>query len=251
LIENDGTAQYLVFNGNANGIQQNIARTHSLNANTRAQFAGAYVKDGATPLPSGTANPYGLYLTADAGGFTHIDSVTGGAAISYLRLRNYNGGTYNDVLESTQVGAVRFPSLQTTVSAANAHLDGSYILYYSSSSSQYKKDIESIDSQYSDNVLKLRPVWYRSKTDADRKDWSWYGLIAEEVAEIDPRLVHWKYDKYDQHKDKPPTPAEDAKLIPNGVQYDRLAVLLLDVVKKQEQRIKKLEDALLAQSGNE
>jgi hypothetical protein len=69
-------------------------------------------------------------------------------------------------------------------------------------------------------------------------------LIAEEVAEIDPRLVHWKYDEYVEDKDGTSKPAEDAKLIPNGVQYDRIAVLLLDVIKKQEQRIAKLENAI-------
>ena len=37
---------------------------------------------------------------------------------------------------------------------------------------------------------------------------------------------------------------EDATLKPDGVQYDRLAVLLLDVVKRQEARIAALEERL-------
>jgi len=250
-ISSDATANNLTFIGNANSIDNNIVRRHAISTNANALFSGVYVRDGGFAPPSGTANPYGLYLTADAGGFTHLDAVTVSTNIANFRMRNYNNGTYNNVIESTNAGAPRFVSLATTVSAANAHLDGSYILYYSSSSLRYKKDIESVDSQYSDKVLNLRPVWYRSKTEVDRADWSWYGLIAEEVAEIDPRLVHWKYDEYVEDKDGTSKPAEGAELIPNGVQYDRVAVLLLDVIKKQEQRIKKLEDALLAQSGNE
>lgn len=244
-IASDATADYLMFVGNANSIDNNIVRRHAISTNANALFSGVYVRDGGFAPPSGTANPYGLYLTADAGGFTHLDAVTGTTSIANFRMRNYNNGTYNSVIESTNTGAPRFVSLGSTVAAANAYLDGSYILYYSSSSSRYKKDIQSIESQYSDNVLKLRPVWYRSQMEADRKDWSWFGLIAEEVAEIEPRLVHWKYDEYVEDKDGTSKPAEDAKLIPNGVQYDRVAVLLLDVVKKQEQRIAKLEDALL------
>jgi hypothetical protein len=191
-------------------------------------------------------------LTANGGGYTHLDAVTGSTSIANFRMRNYNNGTYNNVIESTNTGAPRFVSLATTVSAANAHLDGSYILSYSSSSSRYKKDIESVAIEYSENVLKLRPVWYRSKTEIDRADWSWYGLIAEEVAEIEPRLVHWKYDEYVEDEDGTSKPAEDAKLIPNGVQYDRVAVLMIDVVKKQEKRIADLEDAVakLTQSNN-
>jgi hypothetical protein len=250
-ILSDGTADYLMFVGNANSIDNNIVRRHAISTNANALFSGVYVRDGGVAVPSGTANPYGLYLTADAAGFTHLDAVTGSTNIANFRMRNYNNGTYNNVFENTATGGARFPSLSSTVSAANAYLDGSFILYYSSSSLRLKKDIESIDETYSNNVLKLRPVWYRSKADGDRPDWSWYGLIAEEVAEIEPRLVNWKYDEYVEDKDGTSKPAEGAELIPNGVQYDRVAVLLLDVVKKQEQRIKKLEDALLAQSGNE
>ena len=87
----------------------------------------------------------------------------------------------------------------------------------------------------------------------DRPDWSWYGLIAEGVAKVEPRLVHYGYseDDYDL------VPEEDgdghrrvlkkgAKLKPEGVQYDRLVVLLLDVVKRQEARIAALEARITA-----
>jgi hypothetical protein len=79
----------------------------------------------------------------------------------------------------------------------------------------------------------MRPVWYRSLADADRKDWSWYGLIAEEVAELEPRLVHY-------------APDESGTLVPDGVQYDRLTVLLLDVIKRQRTRLLALEAAVAA-----
>jgi hypothetical protein len=154
-----------------------------------------------------------------------------------------NGFTATFINSSNSM-AYRFTSLTTTVNAANAYLEGSdgERLYRSTSSMRYKKDIESIEQPYSDAVLNLRPVWYRSKAEKDKTDWSWYGLIAEEVAEIEPRLVHWSYldsdyDVIEENGSIKKTPKADAKLVPDGVQYDRVAVLLLDVVKRQEQAI--------------
>ncbi len=141
--------------------------------------------------------------------------------------------TPTDTIVLFAAGAVTFPRVTTTASAANAFLDSgnSNNLLRSTSSIRYKRDIEDIDSERIRAVMSLRPVRYRSKSDNDRADWSWYGLIAEEVAEIDPRLVHW-------------SPDEDDELVPESVMYDRVAVLLLGIVKEQEARIAKLEAAL-------
>jgi len=49
------------------------------------------------------------------------------------------------------------------------------------------------------------------------------------VAEIEPRLVHWVKD-------------ENGDSVPDGVQYDRLNVLLLKVIQDLESRIKALEN---------
>jgi hypothetical protein len=92
-------------------------------------------------------------------------------------------------------------------------------------------------------MLKLRPVWYRSAIPTDRQDWSHYGLIAEEVADIDPRLVHWGYRDEDwetvEKVENDSRHAErrlknGAQPTPDGVAYDRLTVLLLKLVKRQQ-----------------
>jgi hypothetical protein len=154
-----------------------------------------------------------------------------------------NGFTAQYVNSGTSM-AYKFHSLVTTASAANAFLDSAdgNRLYRSTSSLRYKKDIENIEQAKSDAVLNLRPVWYRSKADNDNSDWSWYGLIAEEVAEVEPRLVHWSYldsdyDVTEENGSIKKTLKADAKPVPDGVQYERVSVLLLDVVKRQEQAI--------------
>jgi hypothetical protein len=148
--------------------------------------------------------------------------------------------------EVAPTGNNYFPNLGTTASAANAVLNGASTpgneLLRSTSSRRYKREIEDIEAHYADNVLKLRPVWYRSAIASDRQDWSHYGLIAEEVAEIDPRLVHWAYrdedwetvqetesdSRYEERRLK-----VGAQLVPDGVAYERLTVLLLSLVKRQ------------------
>jgi hypothetical protein len=159
----------------------------------------------------------------------------------------------------------QFPNATTTASSANVFVDSadSNRLYRSTSSSVYKKNVESLDAIAADKILDLRPVWYRSKCQNDRKDWSWYGLIAEEVAQIDPRFVHYGYqeDAYElvdvkqvvtlQEGDprrengketeeivtKQKQLKKDAKLVPNGIAYERLTVPLIDIAKRQKDQL--------------
>lgn len=182
------------------------------------------------------------------------------------------------------VGACFFARVGTTAGAANAFLDpGSSPannLLRSTSSLRYKRDAEPLDPAIADRIVSaLRPIWYRSTAPADRADWSWYGLGAEDVAAVDPRLVAWGYRDEDL-EDVPvmateetavPTgvigpdgraltriettekvlqyerrPKEGAVKVPDGVAYDRLAVLLLDVVRRQGQRLAALEAKVAA-----
>jgi hypothetical protein len=102
-------------------------------------------------------------------------------------------------------GQAYFPLLSTTASAGNAFLNSGSTpanqLLRSTSSLRYKTDIEPMDTSIADRLIEAaEPIWYRSKAAADSKEWSWYGLGAEDVAKIDPRLVHWGYpdDAYEE-----------------------------------------------------
>jgi hypothetical protein len=181
-----------------------------------------------------------------------------------IKFSTYDGtGTENVMFELFNGGAALFPSISTTASAANAFLDSgtSNSLLRSTSSLRYKTNIEDLEEGRANAIFNLRPVWYKSLANADRSDWSWYGLIAEEVAEIEPRLVHWTYleDAFDikyqtiENEDGTTSQVEtertlkpEARQVPDGVQYDRLTVLLLDVVKRQQQAIETLEAKVAA-----
>jgi hypothetical protein len=114
-------------------------------------------------------------------------------------------------------GAVSFPAVSTTASAANAFLDNaaSNNLLRSTSSGRYKQDVRAIADDELRGVFDFRPITYRSKAEADDQSRRWIGLIAEDVAAVQPMLVHY-----------------DAEHRPDGVQYDRITVLLLALVQK-------------------
>lgn len=169
-----------------------------------------------------------------------------------------------------------FPSLSTTASAANAFLDDGNFnrLLRSTSARRAKREIAALVSDDGAKALALQPVAYKSALPADDQTQVHIGLIAEDVAAIDPRLVQWGYhdDQYDeqiietpqthkvwrQGKDGKPevvdmqymrrerkrTLKPGAVKSPVNVAYDRLAVLLLSVIQAQEARIAALETRL-------
>jgi hypothetical protein len=84
----------------------------------------------------------------------------------------------NDGAFSTGVAAYS-PYNLTTGSAANVYVDSGGYLYRSTSSLRYKTDVVDYSRTLAD-LMKLRPVFYKSKSDNDG-DTRFAGLIAEEV----------------------------------------------------------------------
>ncbi len=148
-------------------------------------------------------------------------------------------------------GSVRVPGFYdfATASAANVNIDSDYIVRRSTSSVKYKKDVETIAQNYSDALLGCRPVWYRSKCDSDNPDWGWWGFIAEEVAAIDPRLVHWRTTEPIIKEDGSTVDVPLATPEPEGVQYDRFVPHLLNLIKRQKEQIEAMEARLSALEG--
>lgn len=121
-------------------------------------------------------------------------------------------------------GAVDFPNLivSTAVLTANAYIwpdttNGQ--LFRLTSSGRYKRDIESVRRERARELIgKLRVVSYRSNTELcthDDPDATHYGLIAEEVARIDPALADY-----------------DDEGNPQSVNYNGIAMLLLPLVQE-------------------
>ena len=133
--------------------------------------------------------------------------------------------------------------------------DGDFLRY--TSSRKYKTDIETLEDARADKILDCRPVWYRSLSEndiktpgADKSDWGWYGFIAEEVAEIEPRLVNWATkDAVDQKTENGNINQVSVERDPSnyeaeGVRYDNFVPLLVNLVKRQKEEIASLKARL-------
>lgn len=153
----------------------------------------------------------------------------------------------------------------TTASAANVFIDANGVFQRSTSSAAYKTDIRDLTDEEVNVVLELNPIRYRSLAESDNHGWSWYGLIAEDVAAKDPRLVHWGYkdedyeiitteeQRYDEEKGEVETVEQrqrqlktGAELRPEGVQYERVGVLTLAMVQRLHARVEELEARIAA-----
>lgn len=134
-------------------------------------------------------------------------------------------------------------NLGTTTAAANLYLDPNAAVSQvlrSTSSIRYKNSVETVDSQHASLILKMRPVWYRSNCEADREDWGWYGLIAEEVGEIAPQFVHWR----PANEDDAPEAISSNGLVAEGVMYERLVVPLIHHIQALHSKVEQLSERI-------
>ena len=147
---------------------------------------------------------------------------------------------------------IRIPFAASSAQSSNCSFDSLGRLVQQSSTRAIKTNIEDLDRSYAYNMLSnLRPVWYRSTATADNPEWSWYGMVAEEVAEVDPRMAIWGYaeDQMQLVEEGHTTSSRlkpGAQLSPQGVSYDKLAVILWKVVQDQQTAIADLESKVRA-----
>jgi hypothetical protein len=96
------------------------------------------------------------------------------------------------------------------------------------SSVRFKDEIRPMDKA-SETILALKPVTFRYKKDLDSDRTLQFGLVAEDVAKVNPDLV---------------VRDGDAKVY--TVRYDAVNVMLLNEFLKEHQKVQKLEAALAA-----
>ena len=147
------------------------------------------------------------------------------------------------VVKSGGSGGFAIWDIGTTTSGANMYINpnpGINTVWRSTSSRRYKKDIETLQDRYADELLSLRPVWYRSICRGDRKDWGYYGLIAEEVGEIAPQYVHWR----EPTNNDSPEDISSNGMVAEGVMYERLVVPLIHHIQQLTKRVEELETKL-------
>lgn len=114
-------------------------------------------------------------------------SRAGGGRLSFISYSNYETVGWRDIYHEGNSK----PYSTTTATSANVVVTATGELQRSTSSKFFKKDIKDIDiKDYRAALKAVRPISYRSTEDtADNPSYSWYSFIAEELMQLDPRLV--------------------------------------------------------------
>ena len=100
------------------------------------------------------------------------------------------------------------------------------LLGHLTSSRRHKEDIKAMEDA-SETLYRLKPVTYRYKKEIDRNQALDYGLIAEEVAEVDPNLA-----------------IRNAKGEIETVRYNAINLMLLNEFLKEHRKVETLEDTV-------
>ena len=155
----------------------------------------------------------------------------GASAPGFRFIGDSNTGMYR--IASDTIGFTTGGTLRTSISSAGTKLDtlasgtgtdiihDGNVLKAKSSSMRYKENILDL-AMDTENIYQLRPVTFDWKSDKK----SDFGLIAEEVNDVLPILVHYQNN------------------VPESVAYDKLSVLLLMEVKKLREEVKELKEKI-------
>jgi hypothetical protein len=103
----------------------------------------------------------------------------------------------------------------TTANSANMHIDSTGQLFRSTSSKRYKTDID-YDGVYGELIYDMKPVSFKA-IDGGKTH---VGFIAEDLAEVEPRLVMF-----------------DEEGRPDAVEYAYITALLVDEMKQLRQEL--------------
>jgi len=146
---------------------------------------------------------------------------TSSATAKIAKFASRYGGTWYERFNFMSTGRFYAPYLASGTGTALVFTTGGEIVKYSSSK-KYKKNIESLVVDR-EKFMKLRPVdfvWNEKSATEGKKD---KGLIAEEVEKIDPELA--VYD-------------DDGNI--EGVDYQKVNIMLLKVVQEQQLAIEEM-----------
>ena len=194
-------------------------------------------------LKNNGTHPAAIHLLSGHGNWSIINSSTIGDALEF---RDESVGSTRMHLDANgSLFCVGVYNATTGSSADGVVVSSGGKLRRVTSSQRYKTSIETLEDKYADAILEARPVWYKSLCADDDKDYGHWGFIAEEIEKIDPRLCSYKstelvVENYVVTEKKLDTP------IVESVQYERFVPHLINLVKRQDTRIKALETKVAA-----
>jgi hypothetical protein len=222
--DNAATGDYALYN-NSSGSNNTASGRVALYANTIGDGNAAYGDEALDENTTGSNN------TA-IGNLAGKDLTTGDNNIDI----GYNvlgiAGESNTIrIGNTDINTtiIRGISGQTIPSGATVIVASNGQLGTMTSSKRFKQDIKPMDKA-SEALLQMKPVTFRYKNEIDPIGTSQFGLVAEEVAKINPDLV-----------------VRDEARKPYSVRYDQVNAKLLNEFLKEHKKVEKLEATVAQQ----
>jgi hypothetical protein len=225
--DNTAIGRFALFNNS--GSHNTATGTQALRRNETGQFNTANGEEALVANRSGERNT--------AIGFRSLKNSSGSFNVALGAGAGEGVTTADDVIcigrgvDGVNVGGTCFIGNIWGVTTQNANalpvvIDGAGQLGTVASSQRFKKDIAIMDKA-SEGILSLRPVTFHYKTDT--KDTPQFGLIAEEVAKVNPALV---------------LPDEEGK--PYTVRYEAVNAMLLNEFLKEHREVQELKKQVAA-----
>jgi hypothetical protein len=210
---------YAALYSNTAGFNNTATGHHALASNTTGSYNTA---NGFNALTSNTTGSYNIALGTFAGdnlttGFRNIDIDNFGVAGDSSTIRIGTEGTQ----AATFIAGIYGVNEGGTISAVYINSNGQLGTQGPPSSRRFKKEIKPMD-QTSQAILGLKPVTFQYKSDI--KGTPQFGLIAEEVAKVDPDLV-----------------VRDAQGEIYSVRYEAVNAMLLNEFLKEHRKMQEQE----------
>lgn len=187
-------------------------------------------------IPTNGPHSLGTILVSESEGLIGQQAIFPASGI--FGARYYNGSGWSSWAYTITGRDVEYWYNDISASAANAVINADGSFSREVSTEEWKREIEPMQDSYADAIVQgAVPIYYRSKCERDPQDWSYWGISAEQLATVDPRLVHWGHSTKEVPQPlglpSKTVPDLDSPLKPVGVQYSRVVPALLNVVKRQ------------------
>lgn len=220
---------YIIAQGGVTGNGAAISATGS-DANVTFQF----VSKGQGPFSfygnTGSTLCFIINPAASQVNYFALNNTAAGTSPNFTVLGSDTNLNFVTVSKGTGVLVNLGTFTNGSATTANVACDAAGRIFKNTSQAKYKYDIENLDPEVAFNIInEIQPIFYRSALPYDQEhhpDWSYYGLVAEQVAKIDPRLAHWDrqfLDKFDEFGQ----PIMSKNIVPVGVNYDKIALFAI------------------------
>jgi hypothetical protein len=134
----------------------------------------------------------------------------------------------NNTFRTRAIGSTpQISGINVTIDAIDTPGQSGFVkLGHDASSRRYKEDIKAMDKA-SEILFALKPVTFRAKADLDPAHVKQYGLIAEDVASVDPNLVVYNTEGK-----------------PEALRRDSINAMLLNEFLKEHRKVQELESTV-------